>query len=420
MKGAMSVVFALFRTDKFRGEQFDHERCAGAADLDYAIRAALKGKLYYVNQRLGEYRAHHQRTTATQTPWIRRGLPGVFEKYSFSDPEPERLRVQLLRDSFRKTALDACTTDRATWLASVRRYRALGGSLMSASIGCSVLLTALPHFVGTAMRASFRGMRRLSDLDGNRYLELRTLLNLAEGRYRGVRRTIAAIAMWPSARRRYGDQAKYLMWARSISGWTTTEEALALMTAASQLPQDAVIVEVGSFLGQSAVALAGACRLRGSGRVHCIDPFDGSGDQFSERYYAQIAAHSTKSLRQRFDRHVAKAGLHDWVEIHQGTAEAISKQWTRPVDFLYLDGDQSPDGARRAFDGFLPFLKPGAIIGLHNSSDRAYHDGHDGYRRLAVDIVKPPNSSTSFASEAQRSRERRRHPRPRILDKRKY
>ena len=147
MKGAMSVVFALFRTDRFRAEQFDHEQCAGAADLDYAIRAALKGKLYYVSERLGEYRVHQQRTTATQTGWIRRGLPGVFEKYSFSDPEPERLRVQLLRDSFRKTALDACTTDRAAWWASIRRYSALGGSLMNASIG----------FSGTAGRsASFR------------------------------------------------------------------------------------------------------------------------------------------------------------------------------------------------------------------------------------------------------------------------
>ena len=176
------------------------------------------------------------------------------------------------------------------------------------------------------------------------------------------------------------------------------------MNVASQLPEDAVIVEVGSFLGQSAVALAGACRLRGSGRVYCVDPFDGSGDRFSEYYYAQIAAQSTKSLRERFERHVTRAGLNDWIEVNQGTAEVVGKQWTRPIDFLYLDGDQSPEGARRAFDRFLPFLKPDALIGLHNSSDRTYHEGHDGYRRLVVEVVKPPNfivvacvGSTTFA-----------------------
>jgi hypothetical protein len=42
----------------------------------------------------------------------------------------------------------------------------------------------------------------------------------------------------------------------------------------------AVIVEIGVYFG-SASDLAGARKIAGTGVVHCIDPFDASGDDFS-------------------------------------------------------------------------------------------------------------------------------------------
>jgi predicted O-methyltransferase YrrM len=229
-------------------------------------------------------------------------------------------------------------------------------------------------------------------------------LNRVEGLYRNARRTTAALVGAPFNRWRYGRFGKYLTRARRIQGWTTTEEAAALMQTVCELPDNAVIVEVGSFLGKSAVVLAGACQLRGSGRVHCIDRFDGSGDAFSETFYREIAMQSNKPLRARFDRNIQSARLSDWVEIHQGSAEQVSAGWMIPIDMLYLDGDQSPAGARRAFEGFAHFFKHGAIVALHNSSARSYHEGHDGHRRLAVEVVQPPAfgdivcvGSTTFA-----------------------
>ena len=68
---------------------------------------------------------------------------------------------------------------------------------------------------------------------------------------------------------------------QAIPGWTRDAEAVALAKLAYRLPRNAVIVEIGSFLGSGAVLLAGARKLRGSGRVHCVDPFNGSGDSYS-------------------------------------------------------------------------------------------------------------------------------------------
>jgi predicted O-methyltransferase YrrM len=217
-----------------------------------------------------------------------------------------------------------------------------------------------------------------------------TIRDQAEGVYRSARRRSASLIEAPLNRWRYGALAKYLTLARRIPGWTTTREAAALMKAVHTLRENAVIVEVGSFLGKSTVALAGACKLKGDGHVHCVDPFDASGDAFSVPYYRDIARQSGRSLRERFEQNIRSARLSERVSVHQGRAEAIGAQWTCPVDMLFLDGDQSPAGAKSAFDSFARFLKQGALVALHNSSPRDYHHDHDGHRRLAVELADAP------------------------------
>lgn len=177
----------------------------------------------------------------------------------------------------------------------------------------------------------------------------------------------------------------------TIPGWTRAEEAEALAQLAHELPDGAVVVEIGSFCGSGAVLLAGARKVRGSGVVHCVDPFDGSGDAFSVPHYkAVIGAHGGRPLRQLFDENIRGAGLADWIETHQGLAHEITAGWSRPIDLLFMDGDQSPAGARAAFDSWSPWVRPGGVVALHNSSPRHYDADHDGHYRLAVEDLQSP------------------------------
>ncbi len=155
-----------------------------------------------------------------------------------------------------------------------------------------------------------------------------------------------------------------------IAGWARGPEAFELAQVAAGLPGDPVIVEIGSFLGSSAVLLGGARKLAGNGVVHCVDPLDASGDQHSVPFYEQLTRSLGRSMRAEFDANMTQAGVSEFVCVHEGTAEEIGKAWATPVDMLFLDGDQSPEGARSAFDVWSPFLKPGGIIAVHNSSDR--------------------------------------------------
>jgi len=176
----------------------------------------------------------------------------------------------------------------------------------------------------------------------------------------------------------------------SISGWTRGEEASELARVSFSLSDRPTIVEIGSFLGSGTVLLAGPRRLRGSGKVHCVDPFDCSGDSFSIPYYQQIIADAGGGpLRRHFDENVRLAGLSEWVQVHQGRDCDIGAGWQGSIDMLFLDGDQSRPGARRAYESFVPFLRPGGVIALHNSNGPRDEPDHDGHYCLVVEEIIP-------------------------------
>ena len=197
----------------------------------------------------------------------------------------------------------------------------------------------------------------------------------------------------PIYRMRYGNLGRYVAEARAIPGWLTRRESLTLALLSYNAGAQAVIVEIGSFLGRSAVVLAGARKERGSGVVHCVDPFDASGDSFSAPIYKAISDGSHASLRERFDTNLARAGVEKWIRVHQGTAASAAAGWSVPVDLLFMDGDQSPDGVRLAYQDWAAFLKVGGVLGLHNSSERTYAPGHDGHYLLARVLAESPEYS---------------------------
>jgi predicted O-methyltransferase YrrM len=189
---------------------------------------------------------------------------------------------------------------------------------------------------------------------------------------------------------RWGPLGKYISLSRRIPGWTRGAEAVALAQICFSLPESAVILENGCFLGCSTVLAAGARKLRGSGRVHCVDPFDASGDSFSAPVYRAIGNSLKPSLRLCFDNNIRRAGLSDWVEVHQGRAHEIAATWIEPIDLLFLDGDQSYEGVQIAFNSWSPFLKPGGLIAVHNSAPGTYQKDHDGSMRLVMETIRPP------------------------------
>ena len=196
----------------------------------------------------------------------------------------------------------------------------------------------------------------------------------------------------------------YLSLSARVAGWTRGAEAEALIQAAYHLPDHSVIVEIGSFLGSASILLAGARKLRRTGKVHCVDPFDASGDVVSVPEYARILSHyEGLSQLEIFRANVRRAGLASWACVHQGQAEQVGSGWALPIDMLFMDGDQSPRGVSTAYESWSPWLRPNGLLALHNSNERLYAEDHDGHyqlrRRLLVDgsySLAEEVGSTSF------------------------
>jgi predicted O-methyltransferase YrrM len=57
------------------------------------------------------------------------------------------------------------------------------------------------------------------------------------------------------------------------------------------------------------------------------------------------------------------------IEIHRGTSVEVARQWSRPIDVLFIDGDHSYEGCRADLEAWLPFVQPGGWIAFHDSSE---------------------------------------------------
>jgi len=185
-----------------------------------------------------------------------------------------------------------------------------------------------------------------------------------------------------------GPLGVYIWRSRRIPSWTRGRDALELARTSFGLDGDPVVVEIGSFVGASAVLLAGARKLRGSGVVHCIDPFDASGDEFSAPFYRSAAARLPRGLRAEFDDNIRRAGVGDWVRVHCARSVDVAAGWSQPVDLLFIDGDQTHAAVVDEYRSWEPHLKIGGIVAVHNTiGDPRPPDGH---RRLMQDTIRPP------------------------------
>ena len=107
--------------------------------------------------------------------------------------------------------------------------------------------------------------------------------------------------------------------------------------------------------------------------VHCVDPFDGTGDAFSMPHYAEgLIESGFPTFEEAFRHNVDRLGLAQWVTVHRGRDVEVARKWSDPIDLLLLDGDQSPTGARAEYEAWVGFLRPGGTIILRNTRDRDY------------------------------------------------
>lgn len=130
-----------------------------------------------------------------------------------------------------------------------------------------------------------------------------------------------------------------------IEGWLSDAEGQAL----SIIAEGKQVLEIGTHFGRSTVWMAKTANF-----VHTIDPFlDYNG--FRGDYIK-------KSLMENLVRH----RVHNKVMVHEGTSEAILKDWGTKFDLIFIDGDHSYVGVKRDIALTRNLVPPGGLIAFHD------------------------------------------------------
>src|SRR5712692_10689643 len=149
---------------------------------------------------------------------------------------------------------------------------------------------------------------------------------------------------------------------RSVQGWLYDDEALTLFDsvqkrAGHRMP--CVVVEIGSWKGKSAIALALALGSTSAGIVFAIDPHTGS----SEHRKAGAAIDTFAE----FLSNIQNARVADRVRpLRMTSYEARRLFEDRSVDMLYVDGSHVYEDVRRDIEDWTPTLRPGSIVAFND------------------------------------------------------
>jgi predicted O-methyltransferase YrrM len=145
-----------------------------------------------------------------------------------------------------------------------------------------------------------------------------------------------------------------------------TEGAM-LYLWASRLAPGSTVLEIGCYGGLSTSYLAAGCQKSRS-KVFSIDPFDSEMDK-QARLSDQAVSLENKPSREEVAARLRARGLDASVELNQGFAEEFVRHWSRPIHFLWIDGNHNR--ARQDYLDWSPFLAPRARV--------AFHDAHPRY-----------------------------------------
>ena len=193
------------------------------------------------------------------------------------------------------------------------------------------------------------------------------------------------------ARKRRGDLNwdEYLRIARhfKLDDMGSFPERGYLFQLASDLPAEAQVIEVGSWMGASTCFIAGG--LKGTAaKIFAVDNFQGlstCGEDavWYERHFQKLGAKSTLEI---FRQNFAELGFASRAEpvVNDSLAAATQLAAKRgTIDFVFIDGDHSYEACKADILAWVPFVKRGGVIAFHDFGSRA-----DGVTRAIFEETK--------------------------------
>ena len=182
--------------------------------------------------------------------------------------------------------------------------------------------------------------------------------------------------------------------AEAVKGFLPKNEAAALYDAAVAVEVDGPLLEVGSYCGKSSVYLGYAAQS--IGRVlYALDHHRGSEEnQAGWEHHDPELIDKQKGVMDTlpyFRDAIFAAGLEHVVIALVGHSGVIARNWTTPLSFLFIDGGHGEEPAKADFNGWVPKVKEGGILAIHDVFPNPNDGGRPPYEQIYLPAIESGN-----------------------------
>lgn len=172
---------------------------------------------------------------------------------------------------------------------------------------------------------------------------------------------------------KYSILQKFKLFKLGIKKWdiptyTTANELLKLYELAKLLKPNSIGVEIGSYIGASSLLIANG--LSGQSKLYCIDTWE--NDAMAEGNWDTYGV---------FQKNISQV-KNKIIPLKSNSVDA-AKDFDKQIDFLFIDGDHSYEGAKADVDSWFGKLKSGGIIIMHDI------EWAEGVIRVVEEDIKP-------------------------------
>ena len=187
------------------------------------------------------------------------------------------------------------------------------------------------------------------------------------------------------------DQVKV---AEAVKGFLPKNEAAALYDAAVAVEVDGPLLEVGSYCGKSSVYLGYAAQS--IGRVlYALDHHRGSEENQAgwEHHDSELIdkQNGVMDTLPYFRDAIFAAGLEHVVIALVGHSGVIARNWTTPLSFLFIDGGHGEEPAKADFNGWVPKVKEGGTLAIHDVFPNPKDGGRPPYEQIYLPAIESGN-----------------------------
>lgn len=145
----------------------------------------------------------------------------------------------------------------------------------------------------------------------------------------------------------------------NIEGWLTRAEGVFLYETAKKVKSENSIVEIGSWKGKSTICLGKGTQKGNKSKVYAIDPHTGSSEH--QKMFGKVDTY------QEFVNNIKKAEVEIYVEPVPKTSEEASKNFHKPVGFLFIDGAHEYEFVNLDYELWFTKVIDGGIVAFHDS-----------------------------------------------------